>query len=383
MKVCDVTQFWSPVSGGVRRYIAEKKRALRETGGSHILIIPGARDEVSGDDRARIYTIASPVISRVTQYRVMLRLGEIRRILSAERPDIVESGDPYQVGFAVARYAIELKIPSVAFYHSHFTESEIRPLGKWLGPTAAELFVQFGARYARRLYSRFQRTLVASPVLAKALESWGITNTAAVDLGVDPARFFPGDRSATRKALGIPDNARVLLSVGRLAAEKNTRLLCDACRRISSEGFHLLITGEGLQRDAVQRLCDDTNSVTWLPFLDDHADLLRLFHAADLFVHPGVQETFGLVTLEAQACGLPVVGIQGTAMDRIVAHTQEFWASEATPDALAGAILRAFDFPLQKLGEAARQSILDRFTWSAVIARQLAIYREVIDEMNR
>lgn len=382
MKVCDVTQFWSPVSGGVRRYIAEKKRALAESGGSHILIIPGERDDVSGDDRGRVYTIASPLISKVTQYRAILRLHEIRRILSAERPDIVESGDPYQVGFAVARYAAKLRIPAVAFYHSHFTESEIRPLGKWLGTTAAELFVQLGSRYARRLYSRFQRTLVASPTIARELNARGISNTAGVDLGVDAARFFPGDRSAARKTLGIPENARVLLSVGRLAAEKNTRLLCDAYRRISAAGYHLLITGEGLQRDAVQQLCNDTKTVTWLPFLDQHADLLRLFHAADLFVHPGVQETFGLVTLEAQACALPVVGIRGTAMDRIVAHTQEFWASEGTPDALARAIDSAFTHPLQQLGESARKTVLARFTWSAVIARQLAIYRQVIAEMK-
>ena len=106
-----------------------------------MLIIPGACDSVSGDDSARVYTIASPCVSRVTQYRVMLRLGEIARILAAEQPDIVESGDPYQVGFAVARHAAALGIPSVAFYHSHFAESEVRPLGRWIGRTAAELFV--------------------------------------------------------------------------------------------------------------------------------------------------------------------------------------------------------------------------------------------------
>src|SRR5262245_16875246 len=105
MTVCDITQFWSPVSGGVRRYVAEKIRHLRERvpGGRHLLIIPGERDEVSGDDTARIYTIGSPAISRVTGYRVLLRLGEIERILSTERPDIVECGDPYQVGWRTVR----------------------------------------------------------------------------------------------------------------------------------------------------------------------------------------------------------------------------------------------------------------------------------------
>jgi alpha-1,6-mannosyltransferase len=401
LKVCDITQFWSPVSGGVRRYVSEKVRALRDCGGRHVLIIPGARDEVTGDDFARVYTIASPCISKVTQYRVLLRLDEIRRILAAERPDIVESGDPYQVGFAVARYARELGIPSVAFYHSHFAESEVRPLARWLGATAAELLVSLSERYSRRLYQRFARTLVASPKLARTLAGWGFSNLAQVDLGVDPSRFYPGDRAAARRALGIPDGSRVLLSVGRLAAEKNTRLLCDAFRLLvrsragappasvspgappETPRYHLLITGEGLQRDAVESLRRDTDCVTWLPFIDNHADLLWLFHAADLFVHPGVQETFGLVTLEAQACGLPVVGIRGTAMDRIVRHTQDFWASHESAESLAAAIEAAFLYDLPALGESARKAVVAEFSWDSVMARQFAIYREVIAEHLR
>ena len=369
------------MSGGVRRYVGEKIRALRERGGRHLLIIPGERDSVSGDDSARVYTIASPCISRVTQYRVLLRLGEIGRILAAEKPDIVESGDPYQVGFAVARHAAALRIPCVAFYHSHFAESEVRPLGRWIGRTAAELLVSLAARYARRLYGRFSRTLVASPQLAQTLAGWGIANTAHVDLGVDAVRFHPGNRAAARAELGIPADSRVLLSVGRLAAEKNTRLLCDAFRRL--DGYHLLITGEGLQRDAVERLIAETGAVTWLPFLDRHEDLLRLFHAADLFVHPGVQETFGLVTLEAQACGLPVVGIRGTPMDRIVCHTQDFWAPENSAAALAGAIECAFDYDLPTLGSVARAAVVERFAWPVVMARLFDIYREVIHEHPR
>ncbi len=369
------------MSGGVRRYVAEKVRALRKCGGQHVLIIPGACDSVSGDDSARVYTIASPCVSRVTQYRVMLRLGEIARILAAEQPDIVESGDPYQVGFAVARHAAALGIPSVAFYHSHFAESEVRPLGRWIGRTAAELFVSLASRYTRQLYGRFARTLVASPMLATVLETWGVSNTTVVDLGVDAGRFVPGDRTAARATLGIAPGARVLLSVGRLAAEKNTRLLCDAFRLVP--GYHLIISGEGLQRDAVERLRAETGAVTWLPFLNSHEELLRLFHAADLFVHPGVQETFGLVTLEAQACGLPVVGIVGTPMDRIVRHTQDFWARSATAESLAGAIAAAFSHDLPALGAAARSAVAAEFAWSVVMARLFDVYREVIHEYAR
>ncbi len=71
-----------------------------------------------------------------------------------------------------------------------------------------------------------------------------------------------------------------------------------------------------------------TGSVTWLQYCTDSLELARFYRAADLFVHPGVQETFGLMALESQACGTPVVGIRGSYMDRIIFRSQEPWARE-------------------------------------------------------
>jgi alpha-1,6-mannosyltransferase len=380
MTVCDITQFWSPVSGGVRRYVAEKVAFLRACGGRHVLIVPGECDAVSGDDCARVYTVGSPRVSRTTGYRVLLRLGEIGRILAAERPDIVESGDPYQVGWRVARECARLGIPCVAFYHSHFAESELRPLGgAWLAGLAQP--------YCRALYNRFARTLVPSPVIARTLAEWGVENTTAVDMGVDTRRFVPAVRakSEPRAELGLPGDARVLLYVGRLAAEKGTRVLCEAFAQLRARGeaFHLVVTGEGLQRGVVERVAAETRAVTFLPFVSEHAELLRLYHAADLFVHPGVQETFGLVTAEAQACGLPVVGFRGTAMDRVVCHTQDFWAEGRTAEPLAEAIRAVFSRDLPALGVEGRRGVEARFSWEKVFARQFDVYAEVMHKARR
>jgi len=370
--------------------VEEKIRHLREhvPDGRHLLIIPGERDAVSGDDSARGYSIASPEISRVTGYRALLRTGEIERILAAERPDIVECGDPYQVGWRTARACERLGIPAVAFYHSHFAESEVRPLERFLGRHAAALLVNLTQRYCRRLFDRYARVLAPSPLLADVLAAWGVGNATAVDLGVDVNQFRPGRESTNslRTALGIPPRARVLLFVGRLALEKNIGTLCEAFRlldRREAGEYHLLLSGEGLQRPLVEKLRTDTGFVTWLPFQPDSDDLLRLYHASDLFVHPGVKETFGLVTLEAQACGVPVVGIRGTAMDRIVCHEQSFWARENSPAALAAAIESAFARDLPALGAGARAGVVARFEWRQVLARLFDVYGEVIAESRR
>jgi alpha-1,6-mannosyltransferase len=273
----------------------------------------------------------------------------------------------------------------VAFYHSHFSESELRPLEAWIGRTVAGLLVDLAGSYGRRLYNRFEMTLVPSPLLAGVLEGWGVANTCAVDLGVDADRFRPADepKGAVRKRLGIPPGARVLLSVGRLAAEKNTRTLCEAFGILASRStgeYHLLIAGEGLQRDLVAALREQTGAVTWRPFVDGADELLDFYHAADLFVHPGVKETFGLVTLEAQACGLPVLGIRGTTMDRLVCHDRSFWAQVNSPAAFASAVELAFQHDLPAMGAAARAEVIARFTWREVLARLFDVYRKVIHD---
>jgi alpha-1,6-mannosyltransferase len=373
------------VSGGVRRYVSEKIKHLNRAGDQHLLIIPGAGDAVRGDSQARTYTIASPQISRVTQYRALIRLDGIERILAAERPDIVECGDPYQVGWRTAKACQRLQIPAVAFYHSHFAESELRPLQRWIGKNAADLLVQFAAKYCSNLYNRFSRTFVPSPLLCEALKSWGVENTVSVDMGADMQRFEPASiaKKTLRRSLNLPENQRLLLSVGRLSEEKNTATLCKAFDLLASQHtYHLVIIGEGMQRRLVERLAEKTGSVTWLPFLSDHKQLLAYYQAADLFVHPGLKETFGLVTIEAQACGLPIVGFTDTAMNRIICHEQDFWATERTPSALAASIHAAFERDLSTLGSKARREVVVRFDWATVFARQFDLYHKVIHKQS-
>ena len=384
MKICDLTQFYSPVSGGVKRYVSEKVRHIRERTecDAHVLIIPGECDGVSVEGRARVYTIQSPLVSRTSRYRVLLRLEAIERILETERPDIIESGDPYQVGWKAVHSGAALGIPAVGFYHSHFPEAYLRSAEKFLGRTAAECVVDLSRRYVRSLYNRFERTLVPSPALGAVLTAWGVRNVAPTDLGVDTQIFQPESAPGenVRAELGIPGDRTLLLYVGRLAHEKNTQTLFAAFRELArTNRFHLLIVGDGTQRPELHSLITDHQSrITHLPYCADAPRLAALYRAADLFVHPGVQETFGLVALEAQACGTPVVGIRGSYMDRIILGDQARWAAANTPAALAAAIAaharRGF---LHDPGIMHRR-IAARYSWEQVFARLFDLYREVI-----
>lgn len=387
MKICDLTQFYSPVSGGVKRYVSEKVRHIRERTESdeHILIIPGERDAVIRGERSRVYTIKSPLISRTSRYRVLLRLEAVEAVLMRERPDLIESGDPYQVAWKAVHSGTALRIPVVGFYHSHFPEAYVRTARKYCGALVTEMFMDFSRRYIRSLYSRFARTLVPSPALGDLLASWGVHNIAHIDLGVDTATFHPQPAPGedVRAEFAIPPDRTLLLYVGRLAQEKNTQTLFAAFQQLAQrypQRFHLFVVGDGLQRRELLDLQRATGAVTWLDYCAEASRLAALYRAADLFVHPGVQETFGLVTIEAQACGTPVIGIHGSYMDRIIHSSQALWARENSADALAAAIEETSREDLLKSNARASQRVAAQYSWAQVFTRMFDLYREVIQD---
>src|SRR5581483_2306344 len=112
MKIADLTQFYSPVSGGVKRYLHEKIDYVQNCTGSdkHVLIVPGSRTAAKANGRSRIYTIRSPLVSRAAQYRALLNLRAVEDILKRELPDVIESGDPYQLGWRAVKIGRALKI---------------------------------------------------------------------------------------------------------------------------------------------------------------------------------------------------------------------------------------------------------------------------------
>ena len=207
MKLCDLTQFYSPLSGGVKRYVHEKIRYIqRATDDEHVLIIPGPKTELIEAERSRIYSIRSPLLSRTSRYRALLNLRAIEEILERERPDLIECGDPYQVAWKSIASGSALRIPVIGFYHSHFPEAYLRTTARFLGRTATEFMMDLARRYVRQIYNQFEATLVPSARLGNLLTDWGVRNVQAVDLGVnvDVFRPEPDDAAATRASLGIP-----------------------------------------------------------------------------------------------------------------------------------------------------------------------------------
>ena len=355
----DTTLFYTATSGGVRRYLLEKHAWFRRSAHwQHTLLVPGAQDRGSRGD---IVEFQSPLIR--AGYRWPVRLAAFRERLATLEPDLIEAADPYVVGWQAARAAERLGIPSIAFCHSELV-GLVRGRAGPAGAAAA-------AAYLRTLYARFTRVLAPSQVVARQLHDAGIHSVAVQPLGVDADVFSPARRDPNLRAqLGLPADTRLLIFAGRLAPEKNLPHLYAMIEQLRAP-YHLLIVGGTTAGRNAPR-------VTTLPYQAEPLGLATLLASADLLVHAGQQETFGLVALEALACGTPVVAYRHTALAELVDAGVGALAHGYRPAALAEAVDAIFSGDIDALGRAARERALKCHTWPAVFSQQRAFYERLL-----
>ncbi len=128
-------------------------------------------------------------------------------------------------------------------------------------------------------------------------------------VGFDVARFqnTAVDRNEMRHALGIPQNAFILLSVGELNTNKNQQIILKAMAKLNNSNLHYLIVGRGDQDIVLKKLAQDLNLADKIHLLGFRSDIAELCKSADAFCFPSRREGLGLAALEAMACGLPLL----------------------------------------------------------------------------
>ena len=133
------------------------------------------------------------------------------------------------------------------------------------------------------------------------------------------------------------------------------------------------MVGDGQMTDVVETFVRHNPNVRRVPFVKKPEELADWYRAADLLIHPGRWETFGLVLLEAQGCGLPVVGFRGGAMEEQAAEV-ESWSKEKSSDGLAEAVLKKVSSPKEHDRTQAAKFVATHFSWERTFARQLEVY---------
>ena len=357
MHVADVTMFYAPRSGGVRRYIDAKRAWLAARPGfSHTLVVPAVPD---APVEAGVAALPSVPLPRSHGYRVPLSGAAAVRVLIARRPTLIESGDPYHLAWAALRAASKLRVPSVAFCHSDLPGVAGAQFGR-----RAERVV---ARYYAALYRHFDLVLAPSRAMTGRLHAWGIGRARHQPLGVDLETFHP-DRSerALRQRIGLPQGARIVVYAGRFAPEKNLDVVVDAVRQLGRDYVALLV-GAGRAPRVLPP------NVRIVPYIPGRAELASLLAACDVFVHAGDKETFGLGVLEALACGVPVVGADAAGVAEIVTPEAGLLVRARDASAFAQGVVALLERDVEALRINARRRA-EAFGWERILPQIVARY---------
>lgn len=273
-RIALATDAWFPQVNGVVRTLSTVVETLRGRGHDVVTITP---------DLFR--TIPCPTYPEIA---LALRPGpKARRMSTAFDPEAVHIATEGPIGQAVRRICLDRDWPFTTSFHTKFPEYI---------HARTRLPVSWSYAVLRRFHTRAERVMVATETIDRELQGWGITNTARWTRGVNTELFRPRPPEEWPEAL--QDLPRPLqLYTGRVAVEKNIGAFLD----LQTPGTKVVV-GEGPQRRDLMRRHPEVQFVG-----EKHGeDLARHFAAADVFVFPSRTDTFGLVLIEALACGVPV-----------------------------------------------------------------------------
>ncbi len=262
-------------------------------------------------------------------FRVGVPVGLARRawdLVASVRPDVVHVQSHFVLGRAMVAAANRAGVRVVAT--NHFMPENLLHYAP-VGAAARRRLHRWAWRDAARVFAGADVVTAPTPFAAALAESSGVRGPVLpLSCGLDLTRFNPDQRGERfRRAHRLPASP-VLAYVGRLDPEKNVHELIEALALVRTRhDVHLLVVGEGQERRRLEALAVElgvAGSVTFTGFVPDE-ELPEAYAAADVFGIPGTAELQSLVTLEAMASGLPVLGVDAGALPHLVRHGENGW----------------------------------------------------------
>ena len=372
--VCDLTQSYTPVGGGgVSTFLAEKRRhVLERTGHSLLQIVPGRGDRVVENGRHIWVEVAAEPVRGSPNYRFIMRRKAVREVLERFRPDLIESLCPWVLPWGAIRYRRDHpQTALVAGYHTDFPNAHVhRVTNDILGPGAAWALRKLSLGYGGRTYREFDRVYALSQATRVTVSGMRVDRLDVMDLGVDTNIFDPARRDpGFRARLGLPGTGPLLIYTGRIDNEKRADRLIELMRRLPPElGAGLVMVGDGKLRARLEQEAAGL-PVAFTGYIAERHAIAAALASSDIYVSAMADETFGLSVIEAQACGLPVVGFASGAMSERVPPGLGLLGPVDDIDAMARNVLQVWRSDRRLIATAARSRAALRYGWQRTFER--------------
>jgi glycosyltransferase involved in cell wall biosynthesis len=312
--ICVVTETYPPEINGVALTLAHLVEGLLAQGHMVSVVCPHQKtaEHRSDNHHFKVTLVPGLPLPGYKGLHVGLPVGRVLRgSWTQYPPDVVYVATEGPLGWSAVRAAQRLGIPVCSGFHTNFHSYSRHYHAGWL-----QLLI---FRYLCRFHNRTISTFVPSGDLSARLRANGFKNVRVLGRGVDNQLFTPERRcAALREAWGVAEDDLAVLSVGRVAPEKNLGLAIEAYRAMqrSSDAVKCVIVGDGPLRATLQKDHPD------LIFCGVHTgvQLAKHYASADVFLFPSETGTFGNVTLEAMASGLVVVAYNYAAAHMHITH---------------------------------------------------------------
>ena len=311
------------------------------------------------------------------EYRISIALSSrATKKLEEFNPDIIHIATPDLLGFKALRWAINRNKPVVSSYHTHFSS--------YLKYYKLTLLEPFMWKYLRWFYSKCIMVFVPSYSMSEILEAKQIKSDLRIwARGIESDKFSPVFRSDKwRREKGFKPEDIVISFVSRLVWEKNLNLFADLVKSLSSEypQVKALIVGDGPAYEEVKEIIPEA---VFTGFLEGE-DLATAYASSDLFFFPSDTETFGNVTLEAMASGLPCIVADATGSKSLVEHgVNGFLAPAGEPNDFYKLIENLIvNTELREKMAAASIEKAVNYSWDSINSTLLGYYKEILEAEN-
>ena len=351
--------------------------AFLEKRGVPVLVFAPVAETPAFESVGELVPVPSFAIPTRKEYRIATGLPAAqRKRLEAFRPTLFHIAVPDILGYQALKLAERWNVPVVASYHTRY-DTYLRFYG--LG-----VFEKLGQRYMRNFYNRVRRVYPPSESMAEIIRQDGQSQHVEVwARGVDSELFSPDKRDmAWRRSLGMADDEVAVSFAGRLVKEKNVAIYTRVMNALAAKGLKVkpLVIGDGPEMTAMRA---GLRNGVFAGFLHGE-QLARAYASSDIFFFPSESETFGNVTLEAMASGLPAVNAIASGSNSLVTEGETGHLVSARDEQGLAAKLETLvqDEGLRnKMGAAARQRALT-FSWDHILSGLLDSYRTVLREAH-
>jgi len=382
LRIAFISGNYNCLRDGANRAQNELVRYLLDRG-AHVRVYSPTCEEPAFPPTGDLVSVPSlPMLFGRKEYRMALRLGQrARDDIIAFAPNLFHISLPFFHGKGALALARELDVPVVAAMHTRF---ETYPAYYGLGFLVPALMARL-----RSFYTRCDRIVAPCESAARTLEEQGMGKQVGIwSRGVDTQIFSPASRDmAWRRAIGIEDQDLVIAFLGRLVLEKGLDEFASTIERVCEAGYRprIMVIGDGPARAEFETRLDkcELDKAVFVGF-QHGPELGRALASCDLLLNPSATEAFGNVSLEAMACGLPVIAADASGnSDIIVDAVTGRLVQPRDIEGYASAVRTYLDDPQLRL-EHGRAALVrsGEFTWDNANAAIVATYLSALAEKH-